>query len=56
MQRWESIAGRLRFRHRELDYETVLALRALVGPEQASRIEWPQGSGASGPTFSFIGG
>ncbi|MGA0172414.1 MAG: hypothetical protein ACO3NL_02060, partial [Phycisphaerales bacterium] len=56
MQRWESISGRLRFRHRELDYETVLALRALVGPEQASRIEWPRGSGARGPTFSFIGG
>lgn len=56
MQRWESISGRLRFRHRELDYETVLALRALVGPEQASRIEWPRGGGARGPTFSFIGG
>ncbi len=56
MKRWESISGRLRFRHRELDYETVLALRALVGPEQASRIEWSEGRGRQGATFSFIGG
>lgn len=56
MKRWESISGRLRFRHRELDYGTVRSLRELVGPEQASRIEWSEGRSRQGATFSFIGG
>ena len=56
MERWESISGRLRFRHRELDYGAVRSLRELVGPEQASRIEWSEGRSRPSATFSFIGG
>ena len=56
MKRWESISGRLRFRHRELDYGAVRSLRELVGPEQASRIEWSEGRSRPSATFSFIGG
>lgn len=55
MQRWESVAGRLRFLHRELDHATVRQLRGLVGPEHASRIEWPDRTAPQGPTISFFG-
>jgi len=36
--RWESVVGRLQFRHRELDDSTIEELRGLVGPEHARSI------------------
>ncbi len=57
MRRWESVSGRLRFRHGELDYDTVRKIRELVGPEQADRIAWPaRRGGQQGMSFNFIGG
>jgi len=41
MGRWQSLSGRLRFRHGELDFETVRTLRDLVGPDGAGRIPLP---------------
>lgn len=42
MRRWQSLSGRLRFRHGELDFETVRRLRDLVGPDRAEQIAWPR--------------
>lgn len=36
--RWESVVGRLQFRHRELDDATIEELRELVGPAHADSI------------------
>jgi hypothetical protein len=60
MGRWQSLSGRLRFRHGELDFATVRAVRDLVGPEAAARIPWPTAGRRAGvpggATFEFFGG
>jgi hypothetical protein len=60
MGRWQSLSGRLRFRHGELDFATVRGVRDLVGPEAAAQIPWPAAGRRAGvpggATFEFFGG
>jgi len=60
MGRWRSLSGRLRFRHGELDFETIRRLRNLVGPKAAAQIPWPaagrRAAAPGGATLQFSGG
>lgn len=40
--RWRGTAGRLAFRHRELDFEIFRAMRSLSGPAHADRFVWTE--------------
>ena len=53
--RWQSVVGRLQFRHRELDDATIEELRELVGPAHADSIRGASPTPARVRTIFFGG-